>query len=261
MKLLRPLSLARHVALLALAACGAAGAWAQAVQKPATTIFQCTTAQGRKLTSDRLIAECNDREQRVYSTGGLLVRVLAPPLTAEERQAADAKREREHALVQARAENQRRDRQLQLRFSNENSHRSAREQALGPVDAASNTIKKRLELLDEDKIPLDREAEFYAGKKLPLKLKQQYDTIEATQAGLKTALKAQAEERSRINQMYDIELERLKKLWAGVAPGTLGPLPVPAAMADAPSSSEQAVDAVDAAQPKATKRKDGGGSG
>jgi hypothetical protein len=214
--------------LLALAACSMAAAWAQSPNEP-RYIFQCTNAQGRKLTSDRMIGECLDREQRVFSQSGTLVRVVPPSLTADERAAMDARRERERALQDAQAEHHRRDRQLMLRFANEKSHLRAREQALEPVETAARTINKRLELLAEDRVPLDKEAEFYVGKTLPVKLKRQYDTIEATEAGLQTALDAQADEVARINEMYDIELERLKKLWAGAAPGTLGPLRAPAA--------------------------------
>ena len=216
----------RSATLLAFAACGAASAWAQSTTAP-RYIFQCTTAQGRTLTSDRLILECNDREQLVFSGSGTLIRVVPPSLTADERAAADAKRDRERAIQDARAEHQRRDRQLMLRFANEKSHQRAREQALDPVETASRAIHKRLELLAEDRVPLDREAEFYVGKPLPVSLKRQYDTIEATETGLQTALDAQAEEVARINELYDIELERLKKLWAGAAPGTLGPLRTP----------------------------------
>jgi hypothetical protein len=236
--------LLRSATLLALAACSTAAAWAQSPSEP-RYIFQCTNAQGRKLTSDRMIAECNDREQLVFSSGGSLVRVVPPSLTAEERVVVDAKRERERALREAQADNQRRDRQLMLRFANEKSHQRAREQALEPVETATRTIHKRLELLAEDRVPLDREAEFYVGKPLPVKLKRQYDTIEATEAGLQTALEAQADEVARINELYDIELERLKKLWAGATPGTLGPMRAPAATTakSAPKTSSKPAEA------------------
>ena len=38
----------------------------------------------------------------------------------------------------------------------------------------------------------------------------------------------QEAEVGRVNQIYDIELARLKKLWAAAAPGSLGPMPNPA---------------------------------
>ena len=37
--------------------------------------------------------------------------------------------------------------------------------------------------------------------------------------------KNQVAETSRINDLYDAELARLRKLWGGAQPGSLGPLP------------------------------------
>ena len=46
-------------------------------------------------------------------------------------------------------------------------------------------------------------------------------------------------EEVRINNLYDVELERLKRLWAGAPPGSMGVLPVPAA-ASAPRKAAAA---------------------
>jgi hypothetical protein len=261
----RLIALARAAALLAIAAGCVLPAWGQSPNAP-RYIFQCTTPQGRTLTSDRLIAECNDREQRVFSATGVLIRVVPPSLTADERAVLEAKHERERVLQEAQAENHRRDRQLLLRFQNEKAHTRAREQALESVTVARRTIEKRLELLAEDREPLDREAEFYAGKSLPVNLKRQYDAIEATEAGLRTALDAQAEEHARINEIYDIELERLKRLWAGAAPGSLGPMPAPSSLsarAPKPVAPAKAPEPVpgSSSTPAPSRPKGGGGSG
>ena len=53
---------------LMLALCASAGAWGQAAG-PAP-IYTCTDASGKKLTSDRPIAECSAREQRVLNADG-----------------------------------------------------------------------------------------------------------------------------------------------------------------------------------------------
>ena len=34
-------------------------------------------------------------------------------------------------------------------------------------------------------------------------------------------------ELERINKLYDAELDRLRRLWAGAPPGSLGPAPAP----------------------------------
>jgi hypothetical protein len=238
---------------------GAAPAWAQAANAPTSYVFQCTTAQGRKLTSDRLIAECIDREQRIYTQTGVLIRVVPPSLTASERAVVEAKREKERLEQEAKAEDVRRDRQLLQRFSNERSHQRARESALEPAMNATRNTEQRLAQVSEDRKPLEQEAEFYAGRKLPLKLKHQFETLDATEQALKIALKAQADQRARVNDLYDIELNRLKKLWAGAAPGSLGPIPVPATVQAA--SDPTAPTAVPAPAVPAPKRKPTGGGG
>ena len=43
----------------------------------------------------------------------------------------------------------------------------------------------------------------------------------------RTILRDQEGERQRLTQQYDAELNRLRALWAGAAPGRLGPIPAP----------------------------------
>ena len=53
----------------------------------AQSIYTCVDKQGRKLTSDRPIPECIDREQRELGPSGTLRRVIGPTLTQQEREA------------------------------------------------------------------------------------------------------------------------------------------------------------------------------
>jgi hypothetical protein len=59
--------------------------------KTGSTIYSCTDAQGKRLTSDRPIPECVGREQRVLNSDGSVRRVLPPTLTAAERAEAEAR--------------------------------------------------------------------------------------------------------------------------------------------------------------------------
>jgi hypothetical protein len=69
------------------------------------------------------------------------------------------------------------------------------------------------------------EAEFYKGKALPAKLKQQLDANDAATEAQRVLIDNQKAELVRVNRLYDVELARLKRLWAGAAPGTLdGPI-------------------------------------
>ena len=54
-------------------------------------IYSCVDEKGRKLTSDRPIAECMDRPQKELNPSGTVRRVLAPPPTAKDRAALEEK--------------------------------------------------------------------------------------------------------------------------------------------------------------------------
>jgi hypothetical protein len=213
------------VALALATVFGAAPAWAQAPASEAGEIYTCIDAQGRRLTSDRPIAECSAREQRVLNRDGSVRRILPPTLTAEERAEREARERREAELRAAQQEAARRDRQLASRFRDEAAHRRAREAALEPMLLAIRASEQRqLELAAERK-PLLDEAEFYAGRERPQKLKAQLDANDAAVAAQRSAVQTQRAEVDRINRLYDVELDRLRRLWAGAAPGSLGPLP------------------------------------
>jgi hypothetical protein len=89
-----------------------AGIWA--VLAPAVhaegSIYTCVDAKGRRLTSDRPILDCIDREQQELSPAtGLVVRKIGPSLTAEERAAAEDKAKREAEERNRQVEEKRRD--------------------------------------------------------------------------------------------------------------------------------------------------------
>ena len=59
---------------------------------------------------------------------------------------------------------------------------------------------------------------------MPPKLKAAMDANDASRDAQKSSAATQEAELGRINKLYDIELERLQRLWAGAAPGSLGTL-------------------------------------
>ena len=64
---------------------------------------------------------------------------------------------------------------------------------------------------------------------MPHKLKLALDANDASLEAQRSLVQNQQTEVVRINALYDTELARLKKLWAGAMPGTVGPAPAPAA--------------------------------
>jgi hypothetical protein len=204
---------------------GALAVWpAPAPAQGSAGIYSCVDAQGRKLTSDRPILECASRDQRLLNADGSVRKVLPPVPTAEERTQAEAAERRVAAERAAQQEAVRRDRNLMSRYPNEAAHQRAREAALDNARKALRTSEDRLKLLADERKPLLAEAEFYAGKPLPPKLKQALDANDAMVDAQRALVQSQQDEIRRVDALFDAELERLKRLWAGAAPGTLGPM-------------------------------------
>lgn len=219
----------RNAAMAASALSLACAAVAASAQAPSLgQVFTCTSAAGRVLTSDRLIAECMDREQRVLSRDGTLLRIVPPQLTADERAEKEARDRRLAAEKEARAEAARRDRLLLQRFPSEADHHKARSAALEDVQASMKASEARIAELERARKPLAEESEFYKGKSLPAQLKQQLDANEAGVAAQRDAQAQQKAEMERIGKRYDVELAHLKRLWAGAAPGSIVVMAEPA---------------------------------
>jgi len=208
--------------------CTAPGAPTFAAQPKASDaggIFTCIDDQGRRLTADRPIPACTSKEQRILNSDGSLRAVLPPTLTADERAEKEARERKAAEARAAQADAVRRDRNLMLRYPDEASHQRAREAALETVRIAMRASEQRLHDLATERKPLLDDAQFYVGKALPVKLRQALDANDAAADAQRNAVANQEAELRRINGIYDAELERLRRLWAGARPGSLGPLP------------------------------------
>lgn len=206
-----------------LAAPGLLGA--QPAQPPIPKIYSCVTPDGRRLTSDRPIPECKGTEQIVHRNDGG-VRTRVPPAMSPEERAAEELRQRELAAKRAAlADAARHDRNLLSRFRSRTQHDQARQAALDDLVKATEVSHQRLRDLAKERRGLDEEAEFYKGRTLPAKLRQLFDVNDAATEAQRHFIEQQDAEKVRVNIRYDLELARLEKLWAGAAPGSLGPPP------------------------------------
>jgi hypothetical protein len=201
-----------------------AAAAAQQAAPAGSVIYTCTDERGHRLTSDRPIPECLAREQRILNRDGSLRAIVPPALTAEERAAKEVRERREAERRAAVADAVRRDRNLLTRFPDEAAHQRAREAALDPVREAMRGSTQRIEELAEQRKPLLLESEFYIGRALPAPLKAKIEANEAATAAQQVAIQGQEAELDRINRLYDAEFARLRQLWSGATPGSLGPV-------------------------------------
>ncbi len=189
-------------------------------------IYTCVDGKGRKITSDRQIAECTDRTQNEITPSGTVRRVIGPTLTVQERAAQD---EKDKAAAEARAleaEEKRRDRALLLRYPSRQVHDRERGLALAQVDEVIKASAKRTQQLAEQRNAINAEMEFYKKDpgKAPPPLKRRLEENESSVAVQKRFVADQEMEKKRVNQRFEEELVKLKQLWAqmGVS-ATAGP--------------------------------------
>ena len=198
--------------LMALALTASTGqAWAQ--------IYSCVDKNGRRLTSDRPIVECLDREQEQRGATGTVRKVIPPSYTAEERERIDTKRRAEEEARARVSEERRRERALLIRYPSQAVHDKERQEALAQVDDVIAAVDKRGEALKAQRQEIDTEMEFYQRDpgKAPGWLKRKLEDNKAEQQAQKRHLSEQQMEKQRINARFDEELVRLRPLWAGQA--------------------------------------------
>ena len=224
----------------------AGAAWAQTKAAPPPNIYTCTTPDGRRLTSDRPIAECQAREQRVLNSDGSVRKMLPPAMSPEEQSAFDQRKRMEEVQRAAQQDAIRRDRNLLQRYADQAAHQRAREAALDDIREAMQQSEKRLQVLAAERKPMLEDAEFYKGKRMPMKLQHQLDMNDAAAAAQRESIDNQKAEIVRVNRLYDEELSRLKRLWAGAAPGSLEKAAMPPAAPPAPAAAKPPVQALPA---------------
>lgn len=198
-------------------------------QTQAAGIYTCVDARGRKLTSDRPIPECSDREQQVLNPSGTVREKVGPTLTAQERAAVEAREKLAQEEQARRNEEKRRDRALLLRYPNKAVHDAERLEAVAQITVVKNAALNRVEELNRQRKTIDVEMEFYKKdtSKAPSSLKRQIDDVAQSLSVQARFIADQEGETKRVNARFDEELARLKALWPQLA--ATAPVPRPAA--------------------------------
>jgi len=240
--------------LAAAVLCGISSLQTTRAEPANPRIFQCVLPDGRKVTSDKPIAECMNvgKAQRELNKDGSEKAVVEAPLTEDEKVERERIRRQREAERTAYEIEVRRDRDMLKRFPNEVAHGKAREKALDDVASSVRNTEARVKLLLQERKPLLDELEFYPSPRpVPHKLRLALDANDASLEAQRSLVQNQQTEVVRINALYDTELARLKKLWAGAMPGTVGPAPTaPAAATATTTATATAVARRPASSPK-----------
>ncbi len=178
-------------------------------------IYTCVDSKGRKLTSDRPIPECADRDQKELNVSGTLKRVIKPVMTADEQRIVDEKEKQATEERLRLNEEKRKERALLTRYPNRTVHDKERAEALMQIDGVTQAAAKRIVELAGQRKTMDTEMEFYKKNpsKAPLSLKRQIEDNDTNVAVQKRFILDQEVEKKRVNARFDEEVGRLKTLW------------------------------------------------
>jgi len=183
-------------------------------------IYSCVDSKGRRLTADRPIAECADREQRVLNPSGTVKGTVGPSLTAHERAELEARQKLEAEEHARQVEEKRRERALLVRYPNKETHDKERAEAVAQIGVVRKAAVTRVNELLGQREGLATEMEFYKKDpaKIPPSLRRQVDDIAHSLEVQGRFIADQDAEIARVNARFDEELVALKQLWAQRAP-------------------------------------------
>ena len=178
-------------------------------------IYTCTDARGRTLTSDRPIAECSDREQKILNASGTVKARLSPALTAQEHAALEAKEKADQEERARLNEEKRRDRALLARYPSQAMHDKERGEALAQIGVVRQAAMHRVQELLRQRTVINEEMEFYKKdpSKAPPSVRRQVDELTQSLAIQGRFIADQDAEFKRVNARFDEELTRLRRLW------------------------------------------------
>lgn len=198
-----------------------------------TAVYSCVDKNGRRLTADRPIIECNDREQRVLDATGTERRRIGPSLTETERATLDAQRRAEAEQKARVVEQRRRERVLIARYPDEAAHNAERAIATETFGDLIGNANRQIELLKAERKQLNTELEFYQGdmKKAPVKLQRRFNDNDEAIAEQQRYIATQLQEKKRVQLRFDTELQQLKVLWAADKAAAATPASAPSGAA------------------------------
>ena len=199
--------------LVAALACalgaGPALAWAQG-----GGIYTCVDGKGRRITSDRPIVECIDREQKILNDSGTVRQTVGPTLTPIEQRLHEERKRQLADERQREADEKRRDRVLLARYPGRAEHDAERASALDAVAEVIRAAQQRIAELNAEHGRLQRERKSEPDAAKLAQIQRQLQENDKHLAAQQRFLANQEAEKQRINARFDAELAKLQQLWA-----------------------------------------------
>jgi hypothetical protein len=176
-------------------------------------VYTCITASGKVITSDRVIPECANRNTKVFKNNGTLKKVIAPPLTAEEKQklASDEARNKENEV--AELAKQKEEKYLLAHYNNEQDIQIARQKSINNSLEKKRLASEQLSILNKSYKDLNDALENTPSNSSNISsLKLRADKLHASILKIQISLQSYDAEMLQTNQRFDETLSRYKTL-------------------------------------------------
>ena len=175
-------------------------------------IYTCKDANGKTITSDRPLPECQGRDGRVLSKQGTTVKTIEGALTAEQKAARDAEEAKRKEEATLRAEQLRKDKALLGTYQNIDDLESKRQRALLQVEKEMKDSERRVSFLEKQAAENRAEQEFFKKKAMPAELKRRVDENEGALRAEKVLLNSKKDEITQVNVKFDEDKKRYLEL-------------------------------------------------
>ena len=185
---------------------------ASVVASAQTRIYTCKDANGKTITSDRPLPECQGREGRVLSGQGATIKKIEAPLTPEQLAAREVEEQKKRDEDERRREQLRRDKALLNTYATLDDLESKRQRALAQVEREARESERRISVLERQAGENRAETEFYKRKALPPELKRRVDENEAALKAEKGLFAAKKSEVAQVNAKFDDDRRRYVEL-------------------------------------------------
>ncbi|MDX5363779.1 MAG: hypothetical protein LPJ91_06470 [Pseudazoarcus pumilus] len=177
-------------------------------------IYCCQGANGQSICADVLPAACYGREYREISPRGTVLRVVAAPLTREERARLEAEKQREAELEAEREIQRRIDTALLETYRGLDDIDAREASSLADIDAIIADIRRRLKELDEEEVKLDQLIASIPPDQVTHRHRLARTDIDNERGIYQRMLQSKLKERLAVQERYAVDRRRYAELLA-----------------------------------------------
>ncbi len=167
---------------------------------------------GHTLSGGLPPSECKGEDIRELNPDGTLHRLIPAPLTPEQRKKRDQEEHERMLAEEAERAQARKDRSLLETYGSVSEIEAARTRTIASRQVLVDRADQRIAQYAKEKKRLDDEAEFYAKREMPAKLKDAFEANKALTAQQEKTKADVIQEMRVLNARYDAEAKRYQEL-------------------------------------------------